>query len=83
MGDDFVPPVKLLLKAIDGGIRLAVKVAGSASAASDEQDLHISQASYGLQQSLERSSQAISEGYQQNVASLGEPFPKALLEDSE
>jgi hypothetical protein len=80
---DIVAPVKAIIKAIDTGIKLAHRVAESASSASTAKALQISESAPSLQKSLERTSQALKEAYQQNVEACGEPFTKALVEDSE
>jgi hypothetical protein len=80
---DFVAPVKAIIKAIDTGIRFASRVSESASSATTATALQISESAPTLQKSLERSSQAIRDAYQQNFVACGEPFTKALVEDSE
>ncbi len=76
-------PVRALLKALDIGIKVAGRLIASASDVPAAQALQVSEAAQILQKSLERSSQAIAEAYYQNVATCGEPFLKALVEDSE
>jgi hypothetical protein len=81
--DDFVAPVKVLLKALDTGIKLSARVSESASSASTTKALQISESAPGLQRSLERNAQAIRDAYRQTVEACGEPFSQALIEDSE
>lgn len=80
---DVVAPVKALLKAVDAGIKVAGRLITSASNVPTAQALQISEAATKLQKGLERSSQAIGEAYRQHVATCGDPFTKALVEDSE
>jgi hypothetical protein len=82
MGDNFAPPIKVLLKAINDGVKLATRISESADSAPAAQALQITESSKNLHKSLERSFQAISEAYKRNVGSCGEPFTKALVEDS-
>ncbi|KAJ5040526.1 uncharacterized protein L3040_006180 [Drepanopeziza brunnea f. sp. 'multigermtubi'] len=82
MGDEFVPPVRALLKAIDAGIKIAGRLVASASRVPAGRALQISDTAQYLQISLTQSSQAIVEAYRQNVAICGEPFTKALVEDN-
>jgi hypothetical protein len=82
MGDSSAPPVKALLKAIHDGIKLATRIFESAESAPAAQALQIAGSSKSLYRSLEQSYQAISEAYKRNVGSCGEPFAKALVEDS-
>ncbi len=81
MADDLVPPVKVLIKAIDTGTKLAIKIFESANDSSSGNALQISQAAHALLTSLERSSQTIREAYKQNVAICGAPFTRALIDD--
>lgn len=83
MGDDFVAPVRVLLKALEAGIKVAGRLTASASTVPAAQALQISEAAQTLQKSLERSSQAVADAYRQNTARCGEPFTKTLVEDSE
>jgi len=78
-----VAPVKAIIQAITSGVKLANRVIESAGSASTATALQISESAPNLQRSLERSAQAIREAYQQNVGICGEPFTKALVEDSE
>jgi hypothetical protein len=77
-----VPPVKVLLKAINDGVKLATRISESADSAPAAQALQITWSSKNLHKALERSYQAISEAYSRNVESCGELFTKALVEDS-
>jgi hypothetical protein len=81
MGDEFVPPVRALLKAIDAGIKIAGRLVASARRVPAGRALQISEPAQYLQKSLGQSSQAIVEAYRQNVAICGDPFTKALAED--
>lgn len=81
MGDDFVAPVKLLIKSLDTGIKLSISVLESASFASTTKALQISECAPNVQKSLERTSQAIRDAYVQTIEACGEPFGKALVED--
>lgn len=83
MGDDFVAPVRALLKALDTGIKVAGRLTASARHVPAAQALQVSEAAQILLKSLERSSQAIAEAYRQNVAICGEAFTKVLVEDGE
>lgn len=74
-------PVKGIIKALDTGIRLTKKIAKTASAAPAAQALQIQESAQNLQKSLEKSSQAIIEGYSQNDSGCGQQFTKALVED--
>lgn len=76
-------PVRALLKALDAGIKVASRLTTSATDVPAAHALQISEAAQILQKSLERSSQAIAEAYRQNVATCGESFPKALVDDGE
>ncbi|CZR64176.1 uncharacterized protein PAC_14073 [Phialocephala subalpina] len=80
---DYVAPVRNIIKAFETGIKLANKVSRSASDASAAQALQISESAQSLQRSLERSSQIISDSYQQYVGSCGKPFGKALEDDDD
>lgn len=82
MGDDFVAPVKLLIKSLDTGIKLSISISESASSASTTKALQISECAPNIQKSLERTSQAIRDAYVQTIEACGEPFSKALIEDS-
>jgi hypothetical protein len=77
-----VPPVKVLLKAINDGVKLATRLSESADSAPAAQALQITESSKNLHKSLERSYRAISEAYRRDVESCGEPFTKALVENS-
>ncbi|KAG4427477.1 hypothetical protein IFR05_017039 [Cadophora sp. M221] len=81
MGDDFVAPVRVLLKALEAGIKVAGRLTASASTVPAAQALQISEAAQILQKSLERSSQAVADAYRQNAARCGDPFTRALVED--
>lgn len=80
---DVVAPVKALLKALEAGLRVANRLNASASSVPAAQALQISESAQGLQKVLERASNAISDAYRRDIAICGEPFNKALLEDSE
>jgi hypothetical protein len=82
MSDDFVAPVKGIIRAIDQGVKLAKRVSRSADSASATQVLRISESAKSVQKALERSSKAINDACRQNVETCGEPFTKALVEDS-
>lgn len=82
MADDFVPPVKVLIKAIEAGVKLGNRINESADSSSAEKGLQISASAPRLIDSLERSSQAIRDAYRQHVEICGEPFTKALVDDS-
>jgi len=79
---DFVAPVRIIIKAIDTGIKLANRVSEAASSASTTKALQISESAPVLQKSLDKSSQAIRQAYTQSVQACGEPFAVALVEDS-
>jgi hypothetical protein len=81
MSDDFVTPVKGIIKALDTGIRLTKKIAKTASSPPSAQGQQIQKLAQNLQKSLEKSSQAIVEGYRQNDSGYGQQFTKALIED--
>jgi len=81
MGDDLVPPVKLLVRTIDTGIKLSSRVRQSASSANTTKALQISESAPPLQKSLERSSQAIRDAYRQTREECGESFIQALVGD--
>lgn len=76
MADEFVVPIKSILRTFELGIQLANKVSKSASGTSAAQ---VSQVSESLQ-NLQRS---ITEAYRQYVVSCGEPFKKTLQNDGE
>lgn len=78
--DDFAATVTGIVKALDSGIKLTKRVSKYATSASTPQALQLSDLAHSLQESLEKSSQAISDAYVQNVEACGEPF-KALVED--
>lgn len=82
MADDFVPPVKVLIKAIEAGITLGNNITESAEDSTAERALQISELAPGLIKSLERSNQAIRNAYKQSVETCGETFTKALVDDS-
>jgi hypothetical protein len=82
MGDDFVAPVKVLLKAIDTGIKLSTRILDSASSASTTKALEISESAPNVQRSLERTSNAIRDAYRDTLAACGERFSQTLIEDS-
>ncbi|CZT01997.1 uncharacterized protein RCO7_05480 [Rhynchosporium graminicola] len=81
MGDDFVAPVKALLKALNAGKGVGNRLAASANTAPATQALQITDAVLVLQESLERSSHAITEAYRQNAAGCGDQFARTLSED--
>ncbi|KAL2065665.1 hypothetical protein VTL71DRAFT_3335 [Oculimacula yallundae] len=81
MGDDFVAPVKALLKALNAGRGVASRLAASANTVSAAQALQITEAARILQKSLDQSSQAVADAYRQNAATCGEPFTRTLVED--
>jgi hypothetical protein len=77
-----VAPVKNILKSLEVGIKLAKRTARAADLASRDQALQIFESARALQKSLERISKAISDAYEQSAEICGEPFARALLEDS-
>lgn len=81
MTDDFVAPVKGIIKALDTGIKLARRITKSSNTTSTVQALQITEIARDLQRSLEGNSKAIGDAYKQGVESCGEPFTKALRED--
>ncbi|ESZ94206.1 hypothetical protein SBOR_5405 [Sclerotinia borealis F-4128] len=80
MLDDFAPPVKGIIKALDAGIKLTKRVSRSASHG-PENYLYISELAEELQRNMEKSRQAIADAYRDAVGSCGEDFAKALMED--
>ena len=76
-------PVKGIIKGLETGIKLAKRVSKSASAAPvfSAQALQASESAQKLQKALERTSQAIIEGYRQNIGQCGEPFTKGLVDN--
>lgn len=82
MSNEFVASVKGITKALDTGIKLAKRISKSVDSPSGEQTLHILETTRSLQKSLEGDSQAIGEAYRECIESCGEPFLKALSEDS-
>jgi hypothetical protein len=83
MADDFAPPVKILLKAIETGIKSVKSIYESAGSSAAERAAQISDLAPVLIKSLEGSNQAIRDAYAQSVEACGEPFNKAVIEDSE
>jgi len=81
--DDFAAPVKGILKALDTGIKLAKRVSKSASSATVAHASQISDAAQALQRTLEESSKTVNDAYRHTVDQCGEPFTKALVEDSQ
>jgi uncharacterized membrane-anchored protein YhcB (DUF1043 family) len=77
-----VAPVKNILKSLEVGIKLAKRIVRVADSASRDQALQIFESADSLQKSLERSSRSISDAYEQSAEICGEPFARALLEDS-
>jgi hypothetical protein len=82
MADDFVPPVKVLIKAIEAGITLGNNIYESAGDSTAERALQISELAPSLIKSLDGSNQAIRNAYRQSIETCGEAFTKALVEDS-
>lgn len=82
MADEFVPPVRVLLKAIDTGIKVGNRINGFAGSVPAEQAQQILEHAPNLIKSLEQSSQAVRDAYKHNVQACGEPFTKGLVEDS-
>jgi len=81
MSDDIAPGVKSILKAIDSGIKLGKRVARSSVYAPAAQVLQISESAQKLQKSLEASSKAIKNAYNESVGICGAPFVNALLDE--
>lgn len=82
MSDDYAPPVKGIIRALDAGIKLTKRISITASRGPPNL-AHIAELARELQRSLEKSSQAISEAYKDAVKSCGDEFAKALVEDGE
>jgi len=81
MSDDIAPGVKSIIKAIDSGIKLGKRVARSSVYAPAAQVLQISSSAQELQKSLQGSSKAISDAYNESVKKCGQPFVNALLDE--
>lgn len=81
MSDDIAPGVKSILKAIDSGIKLGKRVARSSVYAPAAQVLQISESAQKLQKSLEGSSKAIKNAYNESVEICGGLFIDALLDE--
>jgi hypothetical protein len=82
MATHVVAPVKNILRSLELGIKLAKRIARAAESASQDQALQIFESASSLQNSLEGTSKAISDAYEQSAKLCGEPFARALLEDS-
>ena len=82
MGDDFTASVKGITKGLDTGLKLAKRIAKATGSASAAQSLQVSESARSLQKALEGSSKEINEAYRHAVASYGEAFSKALVDDS-
>ncbi|EHL02215.1 hypothetical protein M7I_1809 [Glarea lozoyensis 74030] len=82
MATHVVAPVKNILKSLEVGIKLAKRTARAADLASRDQALQIFESARSLQSSLERTSRAICDAYEQSAEVCGEPFARALLENS-
>ena len=83
MSDDFATPVKGIIKAYDSGIKLARRIAKSANSTTALKALDIATSARDLQESLEGSSKAVADVYTRCFEQWGEPFARALMEDSE
>ena len=81
--DDFVAPVKGIVRALDTGIKLAKRASRSTGSAPGAQALQIAESAQSLQKTLEESSRAISDAYKQSSRQCGERFIIALVEDGE
>jgi hypothetical protein len=82
MATHVVAPVKNILKSLEVGIKLAKRTARAADLASRDQAFQIFESARSLQNALERSSRAICDAYERSAEVCGEPFARALLEDS-